>query len=160
MEIQTTTKEKPRIKASDVWVEYCISRTTLWRWRKNKRIKPIGRIGKKELLYNRADIEACLNLPKKELPPINLNDENSGYVYIFKQGEFYKIGKSKNVERRLQAIIGMSPYETILVHQILCRNMHEAEKHLHRCFFDKWIKNEWFALSGGDVTELLKIKEL
>lgn len=62
MEIKAITKEHPRIKASDVWAEYSVSRTTLWRWRKNKKIAPIGRIGKKELLYNRRDIEECLEL--------------------------------------------------------------------------------------------------
>lgn len=61
-EIVVTKKEQPRIKASDVLKEYFISRTTLWRWRKENKIKAIGRIGKKELLYRRADIEKCLEM--------------------------------------------------------------------------------------------------
>lgn len=50
-------RKTERIKASDVRKEYLVSETTLWRWRKRGILTPVGRIGKKEFIYLRADVE-------------------------------------------------------------------------------------------------------
>lgn len=53
-------KMSVQITTSEIVGEYKISRTTLWRWRNENKVKPVGRIGKGGLLYKRADIEKYL----------------------------------------------------------------------------------------------------
>lgn len=75
-----------------------------------------------------------------------------GYVYLICDGEYFKIGVTKSdIKKRLQKLqTGNSDdlwirdwYETDMPFKI--------ENSLHKKYFAKKIKNEWFDLSADDV---------
>lgn len=76
---------------------------------------------------------------------------NFGYVYLGKQGSYYKIGKSKDYGRRREDInlLGAEPFEH--VHVIKTDDMDGIEKYWHERFKDKRKRGEWFNLSVSDV---------
>ena len=73
-----------------------------------------------------------------------------GHVYLFQMGEFYKIGRSKNVAQRLRSF-GTLPYKCVLVHTIQSENSSLIEQCLHRRFKDQRERGEWFRLEADDV---------
>jgi len=77
------------------------------------------------------------------------------FIYVFKCGELYKIGKSKNPEERKNYLQKNTPFEIeiIFIQDVL--NMTSVEYHLQEMFKDKRIRGEWFLLNSEDI---LKIK--
>lgn len=73
---------------------------------------------------------------------------HEGYVYLFRSGNFYKIGYSKDPQRRLKAL--NSP-DAIKVHVIRTDDMRRLEKAWHARFAHKRHDREWFALIPADV---------
>ena len=81
--------------------------------------------------------------------------KNRGYVYLLKAGPYYKIGKSKDVSRRVKQIKLQLPYEAKEIHVVLTDNMTELETDWHRHFKAKRANGEWFMLSDLDVKEFM-----
>lgn len=77
-----------------------------------------------------------------------------GYVYILQAGPFYKIGKARDVDKRLAKFTPKLPFEVRLIHTIATDNARELESYLHRMFKAKRTNGEWFALSEEDVAWL------
>lgn len=75
----------------------------------------------------------------------------AGFVYLLKSGEYYKIGCTKQVGRRLAEISPCMPFETILICSIKTEDMQALEASLHQEFADKRVKGEWFQLSEQDI---------
>lgn len=78
-----------------------------------------------------------------------------GFVYLIRStnGE-YKIGKTKNMTKRM-GWFGISlPFKVETIHTIECDDMDEVETSLHNRFADKRLNGEWFALSESDVEEI------
>jgi len=84
--------------------------------------------------------------------------ETMGYIYIIKNNDQYKIGKTIDFANRYktyQRTENPYPYETIL-----CENVFDysnLEKQLHKQFADKNTRGEWFALSREEVDEVKAI---
>jgi hypothetical protein len=70
-----------------------------------------------------------------------------GYIYIIQTGDFIKIGKSIDPNRRLNEISPNSPYDCEILEVYPSYFMSRAEKALHRKFAKFREKNEWFQLS-------------
>ena len=89
-----------------------------------------------------------LTLSTKRLMKID-----EGYVYIIhdKVQNLYKIGKSINPEKRVQAIMGGLSMETEAIHCAWFEDHGYAEKLLHDMFFEKRKGGEWFALEEEDI---------
>ena len=81
--------------------------------------------------------------------------EKSGYVYVFRMNEYYKIGMSIDPEKRRRALKNMhSPCEIETVMTIRTDHMSILERELHDLFADKRANGEWFALDDGDIQYL------
>jgi len=81
--------------------------------------------------------------------------KESGYIYILKNKEFYKIGRSKNPKNRIKSYVTENPDE---IEIILCEYVDDykkAEEELHILFKDKKHRGEWFKLNNEDI-ELIK----
>lgn len=74
-----------------------------------------------------------------------------GYVYMLAGGEYYKIGCTNSVDKRLTRIAPKLPFEVQIVHVLEVPDMYRAEADLHRRFRDKRTNGEWFALDADDV---------
>ena len=82
-----------------------------------------------------------------------------GYIYLLRQGDIFKIGRSKNPSERRRVHNNTSPVEVSLEHKLHVIDMESAESWLHRRFKQKLIKNEWFRLTPEDVAWVKQLRD-
>ena len=87
-------------------------------------------------------------------PIIAKAPDRSGWVYVLQAGPYYKIGKSKDVDRRIEQLATLPPFDIELVHTMPTDNMGAVEQDLHRLFNAKRVNGEWFELTEEDVAWL------
>lgn len=80
-----------------------------------------------------------------------------GFVYIYKQDIYYKIGKSKSEIERKKRYITENPNEIDVILVIKTEDYTYLEKILHKRFSKKRYRGEWFILTDNDI-KLLKNK--
>jgi hypothetical protein len=76
---------------------------------------------------------------------------NTGYIYLIKAGQFYKIGKSKVLRSRLKRHQTSNPNKIKLIVEKLVLDCHKKEKQLLKRFRDKKVSGEWFRLNKEDI---------
>jgi hypothetical protein len=81
-----------------------------------------------------------------------------GFVYLFKAGEYYKIGASINPDVRKMQLQIQLPFAIERVHWFECNDYLMAESILHSEFRQKKVNGEWFTLSPEDVKRIKSIK--
>lgn len=79
---------------------------------------------------------------------------NRGILYIIKSGNFYKIGVSRDVKMRLNALQTSSPAKLELETSFNIPFYQEMEYFLHTKFSLKRKSGEWFSLSRNDIGEI------
>lgn len=84
----------------------------------------------------------------KELKEVKKNIDKI-YTYLMFDGLYYKIGKSKNPEKRLKQIQTSNPLSLLLEYSDKV-----DEKNLHKLYSNYRIKNEWFNLNDKQVEEI------
>ncbi len=84
----------------------------------------------------------------------DLSGKAPGYVYFVQEhmtGSF-KIGKTKNIEKRMNIFGVKLPFENKLIYLIKTANHHQTEVVFHKHFSNKRLEGEWFALSKEDLS--------
>jgi ribosomal protein L20 len=77
-------------------------------------------------------------------------------VYLVKSGNYYKIGRSDNIDRRISEMQTGSPHLVQLVHKFETTDG-KAEKLLHQIFKRKNRNREWFELTDLDILFICSI---
>lgn len=95
--------------------------------------------------------EAILGRARHYAPVDNLQDR-SGHVYVIRCGDRYKIGKAKDVDRRLKHLQLPSVPEKIATKHFA--DAFAAEKSLHIMFKHARERGEWFRLNVPEVNQL------
>lgn len=80
-----------------------------------------------------------------------------GYIYIYKQGEYYKIGRSKTSDCRIKKYVTENPNEIELVYKVKVDDYIDEEKKLHNLFSEKLHNREWFKLTDDDIQQVKKL---
>jgi hypothetical protein len=83
--------------------------------------------------------------------------DGAGYTYFIKSSGYYKVGRAKNVERRLAAMC--LPEKPVVVCAVLCPDYGNLEMALHVLLANKRVNGEWFALSDADVAAVRHLME-
>lgn len=94
----------------------------------------------------------------RDSPPKPKVVDNSGCIYLIKCSEWYKIGKTKNVDRRMKTFGEALPFKQEVIHVIRSDDYSALELELHSRFADKRMNGEWFALLPEDVEYIKGIK--
>jgi hypothetical protein len=78
----------------------------------------------------------------------------SRYVYLFRCGEYHKIGRSDNPKKRAKALDHFAlPVEIVCI--IDAGNGQRLEQFYHNIFKEYRIRNEWFKLPDEAIDQML-----
>lgn len=77
--------------------------------------------------------------------------DNSGEVYLYKSGRYYKIGKTNDTVRRGTELRLQLPETPVLVHSIKTDDPTGVELYWHRRFAGKRVNGEWFDLGAAEI---------
>ncbi len=86
------------------------------------------------------------------------SDIEFGYVYLMKSGPFYKVGSSRNLERRDYELGIKLPEALKTLHKIRTDDPIGIENYWHNRFKDKRKRGEWFDLSNEDISAFKRRK--
>jgi hypothetical protein len=78
----------------------------------------------------------------------------TGYVYLFKSPDWYKIGKTLNVEERRRRLSKEHGVELRILHSFRSRDYARAELLLLKRYQSKRKQGEWFFLDSSDIAEI------
>lgn len=84
--------------------------------------------------------------------------QNDGHVYLLRAGDYFKIGQSSNLEKRVKSINVALPDKATLEHAISTDDPPGIEAYWHRRFADRRANGEWFKLSKADILAFKKRK--
>ena len=80
---------------------------------------------------------------------------SEGYVYLLSCADKYKIGYSKNVERRIKQL-DTRPYPLTLEAKIYSDVAYDIEQYLHRHLSKYRLQGEWYKFGNNDFIEDFK----
>jgi hypothetical protein len=84
--------------------------------------------------------------------------DDSGYVYLFKCGDsWYKIGSSKQPDKRLSQVQTGNPMRVSLIHQVFTSDCAKLEKSFHNYYSQYRVEGEWFECSTDIEIEFLSL---
>ena len=106
--------------------------------------------------YNQSEIDKINIASTDKREP---KKQSLGYVYLLKgESDRYKIGCSKNPQKRVDILRLSSCENHTLIHSYKVENMYDEEKRLHEKFRERRCHSEWFTLSPLDVEYIMGIK--
>jgi hypothetical protein len=75
----------------------------------------------------------------------------TGVVYLTRMGEFYKVGRTNDIDRRTRELRTQLPVKEELLHVIETDDPSGIEAYWHRRFASRRANGEWFTLDENDV---------
>jgi hypothetical protein len=86
-----------------------------------------------------------------------LRNAKQEFVYILESENYFKIGRTTELAKRLKAISGsIIPFETNLIAAVQVRDSKAVEAELHKRYDRYRERGEWFALDAPEAYQLLR----
>lgn len=83
-----------------------------------------------------------------------------GHVYLIREeGGRYKIGRTKDVPNRYNTLKIQIPQPIEVVWSIKCRDHKRAERRLHKKYWTRRGRGEWFSLTPEQVHEITRLTD-
>ena len=76
------------------------------------------------------------------------------YIIGIEGTDYYKIGVSQNVDRRLRDLESSTPFTLNLLYCEYYLNVYDIESHMHQMLKDFYVKSEWFDI---DIDVIISI---
>jgi len=93
--------------------------------------------------------------PRPEHAPGQAQQQQyDGWIYVLQADQYYKIGQTVDLDRRLTQIVPQLPFPAELAHTFHTSDMNATETALHEKFADKRTHGEWFRLDEDDIAWL------
>lgn len=80
---------------------------------------------------------------------------SSIYILNIEGSNYYKIGVSQNVKRRVSDISSAMPFKVVVLYNQKEDKAYDKEEYLHQLFAERYVKSEWFNLTDDDVYLLM-----
>lgn len=99
----------------------------------------------------------------KNITALNRAKNPDGFIYIFRYGkqDLYKIGVSKNVDRRLSDVDSASPVPIKEVCRHFFYNVYNMEEMIHDSLIQNLVRREWFKINEISISGIVQqIKEM
>lgn len=110
----------------------------------------------KRMIELEEELNGCVGTTKKES---KTTKSKGGYVYLFECGGKYKIGFSKDVERRMRQL-DTRPFKLNLVAKSeFLSDAYDREQELHEWFENSKIEGEWYEFSDQEAQYAKEIIE-
>ena len=77
-----------------------------------------------------------------------------GFVYVLNAGSFYKIGRTRRLDKRIKTLEIQLPWPVTVVAAIPCEDATKAERYLHGVFSKYRSNGEWFQLPDNPVPKI------
>jgi hypothetical protein len=90
---------------------------------------------------------------------VKFHMKHTGAVYLLQVGQLYKIGCSKNPEKRIRQLQTGSSASIRCIHLLPTDYYRQIERQLHLKFAAQRGLGEWFALRGEDVAYIQSLNE-
>lgn len=84
----------------------------------------------------------------------------SGFVYLGLQHGDYKIGYTKDLNRRREDITLLGSGPMVWIYEIETDDMRGVERYWHNRFKSKWTRGEWYKLNPSDVKAFKRWKRI
>lgn len=96
-----------------------------------------------------SDLKRWLYEPREKV-----KEKPIGYIYIMECAGKYKIGVSKDIEKRRKQLNNKPFPVNIIYKSQLIKNVYEIEKQIHSIYQQKRIGGEWFDLTNSDIKSI------
>lgn len=110
----------------------------------------------KRMIELEEELNGCVKTAKKDSQTTR---SKGGYVYLLECGGRYKIGFSKDVERRISQL-DTRPFKLNLIAKSkLISDAYDREKEIHEYFADNRVDGEWYEFSEHEAQYAKEIIE-
>jgi uncharacterized protein YlaI len=85
---------------------------------------------------------------------------DEGHIYLIRITDHYKIGRAKDIKKRIAGIKTSSPFEIEILKSWHCKRPDIIEKIMHTRFGEHRVKGEWFRLPDEVVKYLVTVEDV
>ncbi|WP_117884309.1 GIY-YIG nuclease family protein [Aureibaculum luteum] len=105
------------------------------------------------MIFWKDGIKYCQGDIRKNIIIENEKNQKGVYIISIKDSGLFKIGLTKNIEKRLRQLQTGNPFEYRLVEFFHTPKFKELEKTLHKKYVKNKYKNEWYLLTSAELLE-------
>jgi hypothetical protein len=137
------------------WVKE-ISTRSFWEINTIKKVDKEGRVDPL-LVLKLAKMEYDIYLQKLILKKFSLRDDEGVVYFLKREGQIspIKIGRAKDVSKRISQLQTSLPCNLVLVGHIDTNNYVSLENKIHKDYQEKREKREWFSISEEEAIDII-----